>query len=64
MTSKPIAVLQGHSTGVIGVKIHEGLMQVFSYSKDAVSCIIKGIKPYMITAVCLIGLCAHQRRWN
>lgn len=32
-----MAVLEGHSTGVIGVKIHEGLMQVFSYSKDAVS---------------------------
>ena len=41
--SKPMAVLQGHATGVIGVKIHEGLVQVFSYSKDAVryvSCII------------------------
>ncbi|KAL4240997.1 hypothetical protein ACF0H5_001776 [Mactra antiquata] len=34
--SKPMAVLEGHGTGVIGVKIHEGLMQVFSYSKDAV----------------------------
>nr|XP_022317228.1 WD repeat-containing protein on Y chromosome-like isoform X7 [Crassostrea virginica] len=34
--SKPMAVLQGHATGVIGVKIHEGLVQVFSYSKDAV----------------------------
>lgn len=32
-----MAVLQGHATGVIGVKIHEGLVQVFSYSKDAVS---------------------------
>ena len=37
VTSKPIATLQGHATGVIGVKIHEALMQVFSYSKDAVS---------------------------
>lgn len=37
--SKPMAVLQGHATGVIGVKIHEGLVQVFSYSKDAVSLI-------------------------
>ncbi|XP_069124684.1 cilia- and flagella-associated protein 337-like isoform X2 [Argopecten irradians] len=36
VASRPIAVLEGHSTGVIGVKIHEGLMQVFSYSKDAV----------------------------
>ncbi|XP_062601746.1 WD repeat-containing protein on Y chromosome-like isoform X1 [Saccostrea cucullata] len=36
VTSKPMAVLQGHATGVIGVKIHEGLVQVFSYSKDAV----------------------------
>lgn len=35
--AKPMAVLQGHATGVIGVKIHEGLVQVFSYSKDAVS---------------------------
>ena len=37
VTSKPMAVLEGHGTGVIGVKIHEGLLQVFSYSKDAVS---------------------------
>ena len=37
VTSKPVALLQGHATGVIGVKVHEGLMQVFSYSKDAVS---------------------------
>lgn len=37
VTAKPMAVLQGHATGVIGVKIHEGLVQVFSYSKDAVS---------------------------
>ncbi|XP_060573290.1 WD repeat-containing protein on Y chromosome-like isoform X4 [Ruditapes philippinarum] len=36
VTSKPMAVLEGHGTGVIGVKIHEGLLQVFSYSKDAV----------------------------
>ncbi|XP_048762594.2 WD repeat-containing protein on Y chromosome-like isoform X3 [Ostrea edulis] len=36
VTAKPMAVLQGHATGVIGVKIHEGLVQVFSYSKDAV----------------------------
>lgn len=35
-----MAVLQGHATGVIGVKIHEGLVQVFSYSKDAVSNVI------------------------
>ncbi|XP_033741857.1 WD repeat-containing protein on Y chromosome-like isoform X2 [Pecten maximus] len=36
VASRPIAMLEGHATGVIGVKIHEGLMQVFSYSKDAV----------------------------
>ncbi|XP_052262965.1 WD repeat-containing protein on Y chromosome-like isoform X3 [Dreissena polymorpha] len=36
VTFKPMAVLEGHGTGVIGVKIHEGLMQVFSYSKEAV----------------------------
>ncbi|KAK7112140.1 cilia- and flagella-associated protein 337-like isoform X2 [Littorina saxatilis] len=33
---KPVAILAGHATGVIGVAIHEGLLQVFSYSKDAV----------------------------
>ena len=37
VTAKPMATLEGHGTGVIGVKLHEGLMQVFSYSKDAVS---------------------------
>ncbi|XP_052783274.1 WD repeat-containing protein on Y chromosome-like isoform X3 [Mya arenaria] len=36
VTSKPMAILEGHGTGVIGVKIHEGLLQVFSYSKEAV----------------------------
>ncbi|XP_063446060.1 WD repeat-containing protein on Y chromosome-like isoform X2 [Mytilus trossulus] len=34
--TKPMSVLEGHAVGVIGVKIHEGLEQVFSYSKDAV----------------------------
>ncbi|XP_048248360.1 WD repeat-containing protein on Y chromosome-like isoform X1 [Haliotis rufescens] len=36
VTSKPITVLVGHATGVIGIAIHEGFRQVFSYSKDAV----------------------------
>ncbi|KAK7469672.1 hypothetical protein BaRGS_00036301, partial [Batillaria attramentaria] len=36
VTNKPVAILSGHATGVIGVSIHEGFMQVFSYSKDAV----------------------------
>ncbi|ESO83976.1 hypothetical protein LOTGIDRAFT_108617 [Lottia gigantea] len=36
VTSKPTAILSGHSTGVIGVVIHESFAQVFSYSKDAV----------------------------
>ncbi|KAK3758931.1 hypothetical protein RRG08_016011 [Elysia crispata] len=36
MTNKPVAILTGHHTGVIGVAIHEGFKQVFSYSKDAV----------------------------
>ncbi|KAK6170880.1 hypothetical protein SNE40_019170 [Patella caerulea] len=36
VTSKPTAILTGHSTGVIGVTIHEEFSQVFSYSKDAV----------------------------
>jgi WD40 repeat protein len=35
--NKPMSILEGHAVGVIGVKIHEGLVQVFSYSKDAVS---------------------------
>lgn len=34
--NKPMSILEGHAVGVIGVKIHEGLVQVFSYSKDAV----------------------------
>ncbi|KAL5017844.1 hypothetical protein ScPMuIL_003566 [Solemya velum] len=33
---KPVAVFQGHVTGVIAVKIDEKLLQVFSYSKDVV----------------------------
>ncbi|KAK3091715.1 hypothetical protein FSP39_022107 [Pinctada imbricata] len=36
VTNKAMAILEGHATGVIGVIIHEGLIQVFSYSKDAV----------------------------
>ncbi|XP_050390150.1 WD repeat-containing protein on Y chromosome [Patella vulgata] len=36
VTSKPTAILTGHSTGVIGITIHEEFAQVFSYSKDAV----------------------------
>ncbi|CAL1530117.1 unnamed protein product [Lymnaea stagnalis] len=36
VTTKPVAVLVGHATSVIGVAIHEGFRQVFSYSKDAV----------------------------
>ena len=36
VTNKPVAILTGHATGVIGVAIHEGFLQVFSYSKDAV----------------------------
>lgn len=51
VTSKPMAVLEGHSTGVIGVKIHEGLMQVFSYSKDAVS-LYSTIK--IVTLKCIV----------
>ncbi|XP_052069658.1 WD repeat-containing protein on Y chromosome-like isoform X4 [Mytilus californianus] len=34
--TKPMSILEGHAVGVIGVKIHEALEQVFSYSKDAV----------------------------
>ena len=33
VTNKPMAFLDGHATGVIGVVIHEGLVQIFSYSK-------------------------------
>ncbi|CAH1794020.1 unnamed protein product [Owenia fusiformis] len=33
--AKPIALLRGHTTGVIGVKIHESLEQIFSYSKES-----------------------------
>ncbi|XP_059147520.1 WD repeat-containing protein on Y chromosome-like [Physella acuta] len=36
VTFKPVATLPGHATSVIGVAIHEGFRQVFSYSKDAV----------------------------
>ncbi|KAH9494635.1 hypothetical protein Btru_019804 [Bulinus truncatus] len=36
VTTKPVAVLTGHNTCVIGVVIHEGFRQVFSYSKEAV----------------------------
>ncbi|XP_035828989.1 WD repeat-containing protein on Y chromosome [Aplysia californica] len=36
VTNKAIAILPGHATGVVGVAIHEGFRQVFSYSKDAV----------------------------
>ena len=40
VSSKPVATLEGHATGVIGCKVHEGLLQVFTYSKDAVSGIL------------------------
>lgn len=36
VTHKPVAVLSGHATGVIGVMVHEGFRHVFSYSKDVV----------------------------
>ncbi|GFO38221.1 WD repeat-containing protein on y chromosome-like isoform x1 [Plakobranchus ocellatus] len=36
VTNKPVAILTGHHTGVIGVAIHEGFKQVFSYAKDAI----------------------------
>ncbi|XP_013420475.1 WD repeat-containing protein on Y chromosome isoform X3 [Lingula anatina] len=36
VVSKPVAILQGHATGVIDVVIHEELVQFFSYSRDAV----------------------------
>ncbi len=37
VTMKPIALLKEHKTTVVDVVIHEGLNQVFSYSKDCVS---------------------------
>ncbi|XP_072523734.1 cilia- and flagella-associated protein 337 [Salminus brasiliensis] len=36
VTSRPVAVLQGHRTTVVDVVIHQGLSKIFSYSKDAV----------------------------
>ena len=37
VTSKPVAVMDGHSMGVVDVKLHPTLALVFSYSKEAVS---------------------------
>lgn len=36
MTSKPVAILRGHTTGIVGIALHDGLTQIFSYSRDAV----------------------------
>lgn len=45
VTSRPIAILQGHSMSIVDVKIHEALGQLLSYSRDTVctvsSCYIK-----------------------
>ncbi len=40
VTLKPIALLKEHKTTVVDVVIHEGLNQVFSYSKDCVSKVV------------------------
>lgn len=37
VSSKVVSVLEGHATGILDVRIHEGLKQVFSFSHDAVS---------------------------
>ena len=37
VTSKPVAILEGHAMGLVDTKIHEGLNQVFSLSRDTVS---------------------------
>lgn len=40
VTSRPIAVLHGHSMSIVDVKIYEAVGQVFSYSRDTVSNLI------------------------
>ena len=37
VTSKPVAILSGHHMSIVDVKLHEGLNQIFSFSRDAVS---------------------------
>ena len=37
VTSKPVAILDGHSMSIVDVVIHQRLQQVFSYSRDTVS---------------------------
>ena len=36
VTSRPIAILQGHVMSIVDVRIYEALGQVFSYSRDIV----------------------------
>ena len=36
VTSRPVAILQGHTMAIVDVKIHEDTAQVFSYSRDMV----------------------------
>lgn len=44
MTSKPVAILRGHTTGIVGIALHDGLTQIFSYSRDAVKFIYEYFK--------------------
>lgn len=37
MTTRPVAVLLGHSTAVLDVAVYQPAGQIFSYSRDAVS---------------------------
>ena len=47
VVKKPVALLTGHAMGIVDVKIHEQLNQIFSFSRDTVSIIIgnKGADP-------------------
>lgn len=37
VTTRPVAVLLGHSTTILDVAVYEPAGQIFSYSRDAVS---------------------------
>ena len=41
VTSKPVAVMDGHFMGIVDVKLHPTLALIFSYSKDGVRSIVQ-----------------------
>ena len=42
VTSKPVAVMDGHFMGIVNVRLHPSLALIFSYSKEGVSSEVSG----------------------